>query len=110
MTALLLGNAAPSRHLLRRCSQGEEKITWAKVAPANFVLDRLKNVPVWIFHGRRDDVIPVSWAEELGRRLERCAGKVKVTIYPDAGHDAWTRTYADPAVLEWLLAQRRDPK
>ncbi|HEV7505215.1 MAG TPA: PHB depolymerase family esterase [Thermoanaerobaculia bacterium] len=71
---------------------------------------RLKNVPVWIFHGRKDDVIPVSWAEELGRRLERCAGNVKVTIYPDAGHDAWTRTYADPAVLEWLLAQRRGAK
>jgi predicted peptidase len=68
---------------------------------------RLKSVPVWIAHGRQDDVIPVSWAEELGKRLERCAGKVKVTIYPDAGHDAWTRTYADPAVLDWLLAQRR---
>lgn len=68
---------------------------------------RLKNVPVWIFHGRKDDVIPVSWAEELGRRLERCAGNVKVTIYPDAGHDAWTLTYTDPAVLEWLLAQQR---
>jgi len=31
---------------------------------------------------------------------------VKVTIHPDAGHDAWSRTYEDPAVLEWLLAQR----
>jgi predicted peptidase len=68
---------------------------------------RLKDVPVWIVHGRKDDVIPVSWAEELGKRLERCAGKVKVTIYPDAGHDAWSRTYEDPAVLEWMLAQRR---
>jgi predicted peptidase len=71
---------------------------------------RLKSVPVWIFHGRKDDVIPVSWAEELGKRLERCAGNVKVTIYPDVGHDAWSRTYADPAVLEWLLAQRRSGK
>lgn len=68
---------------------------------------RLKDVPVWIVHGRKDDVIPVSWAEELGRRLERCAGKVTVTIYPDAEHDAWTRTYEDPAFLDWLLAQRR---
>jgi predicted peptidase len=68
---------------------------------------RLKKVPVWIVHGRQDDVIPVSWAEELGRRLERCSGNVRVTIYPDAGHDAWSRTYADPAFLEWLLAQRK---
>jgi predicted peptidase len=68
---------------------------------------RLKSVPVWIVHGRKDDVIPVSWAEELGKRLERCNGNVKVTIYPDAGHDAWSRTYEDPAVIEWMLAQRR---
>jgi len=68
---------------------------------------RLKNVPVRIVHGRKDDVIPVSWAEELGRRLERCSGNVRVTIYPDVGHDAWTQTYADPAFFEWLLAQRR---
>jgi predicted peptidase len=68
---------------------------------------RLKNVPVWIFHGLKDDVIPVSWAEELGRRLTRCAGNVKITIYPDAGHDAWSRTYADPDVIAWLLTQRR---
>jgi predicted peptidase len=68
---------------------------------------QLKDVPVWIVHGRQDDVIPVSWSEALGQRLERCGGNVKVTVYPDAGHDAWSRAYEDPAVLEWLLAQRR---
>lgn len=69
---------------------------------------QLKDVPVRIVQGRQDDVIPVSWAESLGNRLERCGGNVKVTIYPDAGHDAWSRTYEDPEVLEWLLAQRRE--
>ncbi|MFL6261027.1 MAG: prolyl oligopeptidase family serine peptidase [Thermoanaerobaculia bacterium] len=71
---------------------------------------RLKDVPVWIVHGLQDDVIPVSWSEALGQRLERCGGNVKVTIYPDAGHDAWSRAYADPDVLEWLLAQWRGEK
>jgi predicted peptidase len=68
---------------------------------------RLKSVPVWIVHGRQDDVIPVSWAENLAHRLEKCSGNVRVTIYPEVGHDAWTQTYADPAFFEWLLAQRR---
>ncbi|HEY3572161.1 MAG TPA: prolyl oligopeptidase family serine peptidase [Thermoanaerobaculia bacterium] len=67
---------------------------------------QLKDVPVWIVHGRQDDVIPVSWSEALARRLEGCGGNVRLTIYPDAGHDAWSRTYEDPAVIEWLLAQR----
>lgn len=68
---------------------------------------RLKRVPVWIVHGRDDDVIPVSWAVNLARRLERCGGRVRLTIYPGVGHDAWTRTYADSGFTRWLLAQRR---
>ncbi len=32
---------------------------------------------------------------------------VKFTVYPDAGHDSWTRTYEDPELWEWLLSQRR---
>lgn len=67
---------------------------------------QLKDVPVWIVHGLQDDVIPVSWSETLYKRLESCGGNVKLTIHPDAGHDAWSRTYEDPAVLEWLLKQR----
>ena len=30
------------------------------------------------------------------------------TLYADSGHDAWTRTYANDAVWDWLLAQRRE--
>jgi len=30
-------------------------------------------------------------------------------VYPDAGHDAWTRTYENPELYEWFLQQRRRP-
>ena len=70
---------------------------------------RLRRVPVWIVHGRNDDVIPVSWSETLAQRLEACRGQVRLTIYPGVGHDAWSRTYADTSVMNWLLAQRRTP-
>jgi predicted peptidase len=69
---------------------------------------RLRRVPVWIVHGGRDDVIPVSWSEELARRLEACHGHVRLTTYPGVGYDAWSRTYADTALMHWLLAQRRE--
>lgn len=66
---------------------------------------RLRDTPVWIVHGRKDDIIPVNWSEEMAKRLERCHGRVRLTIYEDAGHDAWSRTYSDPAFTSWLLAQ-----
>ena len=35
--------------------------------------------------------------------LEKAGGTVRFTIYPEAGHDAWTETYNNPEIYEWLL-------
>jgi hypothetical protein len=32
---------------------------------------------------------------------------VKLTIYPEAGHDSWTETYDNPELYEWLLRHER---
>ena len=32
---------------------------------------------------------------------------MKFTVYPNAGHDAWTETYANPKLYDWLLEQKR---
>src|SRR5690606_27487518 len=63
--------------------------------------------PVWVFHGAQDEVVPASRSQELVDRLRGCDGHVRFTLYPDAGHDAWTRTYENPALYEWLLRHRR---
>jgi dipeptidyl aminopeptidase/acylaminoacyl peptidase len=55
----------------------------------------------------KDKVVPPSESRALARQLRRCGGDVRLTIYPDLGHDCWTRTYADPALYAWLLQQRR---
>jgi len=67
----------------------------------------LRHLPIWAFHGARDTVVPVSHTEEFVERLRECSGRIRYTRYEDAGHDAWTRTYADPALYTWLLRHRR---
>jgi predicted peptidase len=67
----------------------------------------LRHLPIWVFHGARDEVVPVSRSEELVERLRRCDGHVRYTRYEDAGHDAWTRTYENPELYRWLLQHRR---
>jgi predicted peptidase len=67
----------------------------------------LRNLPTWVIHGALDEVVPPSRSEELVQRLRACDGHVRFTLYPDAGHDAWTRSYSDPAFYEWLLSHRR---
>lgn len=67
----------------------------------------LKQVPIWAFHGAQDTVVPLAGSQQLVEALRTCGGNVRFTIYPDAGHDSWTETYANPELYTWLLGHRR---
>lgn len=67
----------------------------------------LKDLPLWVFHGADDDVVPLSESQRLVDVLTAHGSNVRFTVYPDTGHDSWTRTYRDPALYEWLFAQRK---
>jgi predicted peptidase len=67
----------------------------------------LKEVPVWAFHGQADPIVPVSESQVLVDALQACGGDAKLTVYPDAGHDVWTRTYDDSRLYQWFLEHRR---
>ena len=68
---------------------------------------RVAQVPVWAFHGARDSVVPIAADREMVDAVREAGGQVRFTVYPGVGHNAWDRAYADPALYEWLLAQRR---
>lgn len=67
----------------------------------------LRHLPVWVFHGALDEIVPPSRSEELVNRLRDCEGHIRYTRYEDAGHDAWTRTYENPELYSWFLQHRR---
>ena len=46
-------------------------------------------------------------SEAMVDALKQAGGNVKFTVYPNAGHDAWTDTYANPKLYEWLLEQKQ---
>ncbi len=68
----------------------------------------IRNLPLWIFHGAKDSTVPVQFSEMAAATLKRLnAPNYKFTVYPEAKHDSWTETYANPEVWDWLFAQRR---
>jgi predicted peptidase len=71
---------------------------------------KLKDLPVWVFHGAKDKSVPLSRSEEMVNALKDAGGNVKLKIYPDAGHDSWTETYNNPELYSWLLEQKRKGK
>ena len=66
-------------------------------------IDRLKDMPVWLFHGDADTVVPVENSTEIYDLLKPISDNVKITIYKDVGHDSWTQTYDNNQIYEWLL-------
>jgi predicted peptidase len=67
----------------------------------------LRDVPVWTFHGAQDNIVPLEDTQKLVDNLRACGGNVRFTIYPDATHDSWTRTYSNPELYEWFLRHTR---
>ncbi|MFN8379873.1 MAG: alpha/beta fold hydrolase [Anaerolineae bacterium] len=63
----------------------------------------LKNLPAWVIHGGKDPVVLPREAERLVDALQTCGAPVKYTRFDQAGHDVWTRSYASPALYNWLL-------
>lgn len=64
----------------------------------------LKDKPVWVFHGAKDEVVPPFESEKMVEFLKkRGSTKVKFTMCPDANHNAWDQTYANPELYEWFL-------
>ncbi len=86
---------------------------FAAIIPVAFRIEegwdlcKIKDIPMWAFHGEKDDVIPISEAEKVINMLTVCGGNPLFTIYSDLYHDSWTRTYNNSAIYDWLLTKKK---
>ncbi|HPD16528.1 MAG TPA: prolyl oligopeptidase family serine peptidase [Planctomycetota bacterium] len=70
-------------------------------------VERIKDLPVWVFHGAKDTAVPLELSQAMVEALRKVGGRVRFTVYPEAGHDSWTAAYANDELYAWLLQQRR---
>ena len=70
-------------------------------------------VPIWAFHGLVDDLVNPAGSNEPVAQLQSCpsppANDARLSTYPDADHDSWTRTYAigaDDDIYTWMLGHQ----
>jgi predicted peptidase len=66
----------------------------------------LRRVPIWAFHGERDNVVPLPESDKMVDAVRRAGGDVRLTVYRDVEHDSWTQTYNNEALYQWLLSHR----
>ena len=88
---------------------------------------RIKDVPIWTFHGSKDNTVPVEYTRDLFRKMQELGGKMKYTELMGVGHGASSiafrytgddptkgrltqyasdRTDKTPDVWDWLFRQR----
>ncbi|AWV98571.1 carboxylesterase family protein [Arcticibacterium luteifluviistationis] len=90
------------------------------------IVSNLTNTPIWAFHGAKDQTVEpinnygsVMMVDEINRNSP--AVIAKVTVFDNAGHDAWTRTYGNQFgetgisyspfnlnIYDWLLQYKKE--
>jgi predicted peptidase len=69
---------------------------------------RLKSMPIWAFHGMKDDVVPVSETTDMIEAIRKAGGHPHLTLFPEEGHHTWNKAYSIDELYTWLLAQKRN--
>ncbi len=70
---------------------------------------RMKDVPVWAFHGVEDPVVAVTESIGMYNSLRRSGGNAKLTLLNlplESAHNAWEPALKEYGVVEWMLTHR----
>ena len=60
-------------------------------------------MPIRVYHGRRDDVVPLCQSEAMVNSVKAQGGDVEFTIYDDLSHNCWDRAFEQTDLIEWLV-------
>jgi predicted peptidase len=69
--------------------------------------EKLKGLPIWVFHGDKDPSVSIKKSEEMVKALKDVGHEVKFTVYPGVAHDSWTKTYDNSELYKWFLSHKR---
>ena len=76
--------------------------------PAQALAERIKHIPISISHSVADQTTPIEDGRRVLPSLRALGAPLKYTEYPAASHvDTVNRAFADPELIQWILAQRR---
>ena len=64
-------------------------------------------LPLWNFHGGADGTVPVAVSRERIAAMRKAGGHPLYTEYSGVGHNVWEWAFTEPALVDWVFAQRR---
>lgn len=61
-------------------------------------------MPIRVYHGGRDDVVPLCQSEAMVNAVKLQGGQVEFTVYDDLSHNCWDRAFEQTDLIEWLIS------
>jgi len=75
--------------------------------PYPVIARRIRSLPVWIWHGGADSVVPVEESRRMADALRRAGADVAYTELPGVGHESWVPAFESAELPRWLLGRSR---
>jgi acetyl esterase/lipase/prenyltransferase beta subunit len=69
----------------------------------------LMTVPLWAITGDADRVETVRSMRAMVDKLKELGAPAKYSEYRGVGHNSWDRAYSDQDLIDWMMAQKRNP-
>ena len=73
--------------------------------PFTPVAQRIRQLPIWIFHGDADPTVPVTESRGMAEALQKAGANVQYTELPNVGHNAWDPAYDRADLFDWMFKQ-----
>ncbi|MFA6044896.1 MAG: PHB depolymerase family esterase [Phycisphaerales bacterium] len=71
------------------------------------IATKVRHLPIWAFHGAKDDVVPMDGVKSLIASVKNTQQpgdpEPKLTIFPNANHNAWDDAYGNSKLGPWFL-------
>ncbi len=89
---------------------------WAAVAPvcaaplagAERFAANARDLPIRLYHGDQDPIVPVESSRMWQRRLLDAGVPAEYVEYPGVRHNAWDVAYRNGAIFDWFAKFRRE--
>lgn len=76
-------------------------------ASPEMINPEVKNVNVWVFHGEKDEIVVPELSVKMVEAFRNAGVQVKLTIYPEVGHNAWDYVFKETELLPWLFSNKK---
>jgi predicted peptidase len=66
-----------------------------------------KKVPLWVFHGEKDSIVPYTHSESIVAAIRDAGGDPHYTLYENDDHNCWDDAFKEPDLIPWLFSNSK---